>query len=145
MEPENYMRCISNLNNRTCCITDDKPIEPMTGVRIVNSVDGDGNPAGGSVRGVGISINWQNGPSKRVTRYEDKDGNECEDVHFLKNGAFVEDALIAAKKRLEFFQSSTFGCAANAAAIEAIEEALEALEHRRQNRIQRDVYGTHEK
>ena len=30
-----------------------------------NHLDGDGNPAGGSVNGIGLSITWQDGPLGR--------------------------------------------------------------------------------
>lgn len=100
-------------------------------INIENKSDSDGNPAGGSVRGLGISIDWQdgplgNGPSRK-----------------LPNGAFVEDVLWAVLQRLKFFQESKFKCRENSLAITKIEEALHWLDHRTQDRIARGVEGGH--
>ena len=54
-----------------------------------NDSDDDGNPAGGMVRGVGLFIQWQNGPLGR--------GDERREP----NGAFVETVIAAAKQRIE--------------------------------------------
>lgn len=90
-----------------------------------------GVPTGGEFSGVGIQINWQDGALKY-------DGT-CKP----QNGAFVEDVLIAAKTRLEFFQNSSFKCRENALAITKIEEALHWLEHRTKVRVERQVEGAH--
>lgn len=94
--------------------------------------DAQGNPAGGTTSGVGISISWQNGPLGRGADRK------------LPNGAFVEGVLLAARGRLEFFQGSKFASAYNAAAIDHIEKALECLDARTSDREGREVEGTHE-
>lgn len=101
---------------------------------IMNSVDANGNPGGGFFRGLGISIEWQNGPRKSEI------GGEL----MQPNGAFVEDAILAAKQRLEFFQNASFGkfaCRENALAITKLDEALHWLDHRTKDRKERGVEG----
>lgn len=98
---------------------------------IQNVSDLDGNPTGGTVEGVGLSIQWQNGP---LGNGEDRK---------KPNGAFVETVISAAIQRLEFFQDSKFKCRENALAITKLEEALHWLEHRTKKREERKVEGTH--
>lgn len=99
---------------------------------IQNVNDSNGNPTGGIVTGIGLSISWQNGPLGR--------GNERKDP----NGAFVETVISAAKQRLEFYQASKFACDENAQAIKGLEDALTALEARTKSREDRGVEGTHQ-
>jgi hypothetical protein len=76
--------------------------------------DDQGKPAGGTTRGLGISIDWQNGPLGRgVDR-------------ILPNGAFVEGVIAAAL------------------AITKLEEALHWCQHRTADRESREVEGTHQ-
>lgn len=96
-----------------------------------NRVDENGNPAGGFVKGNGLDIRWQNGPLGRGTDRS------------APNGAFVEDVLNAALRRLEGYQESKFKCRENALAITKVEEALHWLRSRTQNRELRQVEGTH--
>ncbi len=99
-----------------------------------NWLDASGNPAGGSVNAVGISINWQNGPLGR--------GEERQEP----NGAFVETVIAAAIQRLEFYQTASdgkFKCRENALAITKLEEALHWLNARTASREARNVEGTH--
>lgn len=96
-----------------------------------NFLDADGNPAGGDVTGVGISIAWQNGPLGRGAERE------------APNGAFVETVIAAAKQRIEFYQDGKFKCRENALAITKLEEALHWLHHRTAERERREVEGTH--
>lgn len=108
--------------------------ETMEQRSIMNGVDAAGNPCGGFFKGVGISIEWQNGPRKSEI------GGELMEP----NGAFVEDAIYAAKQRLEFFQaafSGKFACRENALAITKLDEALHWLEHRTKAREARGVEG----
>lgn len=92
----------------------------------------DGKPAGGSVRAVGLSVDWQSGPLGRgVERLE-------------PNGAFVETVIAAAKQRIEHYQSTEFKCRENALAITKLEEALHWLQHRTAERERRAVEGTHQ-
>lgn len=96
-----------------------------------HDTDATGAPAGGRTVGVGIIIDWQNGPLGR-------DGERKE-----PNGAFVEGVLAAALGRLQYYQSSKFNCRENALAITKIEEALHWLDSRTANREARKVEGTH--
>jgi hypothetical protein len=104
---------------------------------VKNSMDRDGNPAGGSVYlddGEGMYIDWQDGPLK-----DSETGERTE-----PNGAFVETVIDAALSRLEFYQRSKFACDYNQRAIEHLQKALEALEERTADRESRNVEGTHE-
>lgn len=101
-------------------------------IRVRNYTDDDGNPAGGYAHGPGMCIAWQDGPRRLP------DGS----LDFA-NGAFVEDALLAAKQRLEFFQDSKFKHEANERAISHIRAALDALEERTLDRAKRGTLGTH--
>jgi len=94
--------------------------------------DENGNPAGGMVGGVGLQINWQNGP---LGRGEDRKE---------PSGAFVETVIAAALQRIQYYQKSRFGCHENAMAITKLEEALHWLNARTQERENREVEGTHQ-
>lgn len=96
-----------------------------------NWVDDDGNPAGGVVKGVGIEIDWQDGP---LGRGEDRKE---------PNGAFVEGILEAAL--LEFYQESKFRCEENALAVAITHRkmVLSYLNERTNKREIRGVEGTH--
>lgn len=101
---------------------------------IQNDVDENGNPTGGYVSGVGLSITWQNGPLGR-----DADRKE-------PNGAFVETTISAAKQRLEFYETASNGRFAhekNAEAIFHLNNALRCCEERTREREARQVEGTH--
>lgn len=103
---------------------------------IQNIEDVIGNPAGGSVSGVGLQIDWQNGPLGRG------------DDRKAPNGAFVETVLSAALQRIEWYQTASggkFKCRENAIAITKIEEALLWLDKRTREREARQVEGTHTK
>lgn len=91
-----------------------------------------GNPAGGFVEGMGLRIDWQNGPLGRG------EGRKP------ANGAFVETVLAATKQRIEYYQDSPFKCDDNQCAIEAIEKALAYLNNRTKAREAREVEGTHQ-
>lgn len=97
----------------------------------VNNLD-DGKPAGGSVVGTGLKIDWQNGPLGR-----DADRKE-------PNGAFVETVIAAALQRLEHYQTTKFKCRENAIAITKLEESLLWLNSRTQRRESQAIEGTHE-
>lgn len=94
--------------------------------------DENGNPAGGTTFGRGFAIGWQNGPLGRG------------DERIEPNGAFVEDIILAAKDRLEYYQESKFACLYNNNAIIHLENALNSLKARTQDRESRDAEGTHE-
>lgn len=94
--------------------------------------DKNGNPAGGTTYGVGFAIGWQRGPLS-------VDGKRKE-----PNGAFVEDVILAAIDRLEFYQDSKFCCESNAAALRHLAKAVQELNNRTANRLKRGVEGTHE-
>lgn len=98
----------------------------------VNNLDDSGNPTGGFVNGMGLTIRWQNGPLGRgADRVE-------------PNGAFVETVIAAAKQRIEHYQESKFNCVENAQAIEHLNQALAVLNSRTNRREQQFVEGTHE-
>jgi len=95
-----------------------------------NYEDENGNPAGGYAHGVGMTIAWQDGPRAKIGG-----------VLGPATGAFVEDALVAAKQRLQFFQDSKYAHPANAAAIVLIDQAIGALHERATERASRGVLG----
>ena len=92
-----------------------------------NTVDEQGNPAGGNYKAIGIDINWQNGPLGQGTA-----------------GAYVENVIEAAIKRIEFYQASKFKCRENAIALTQLETALLWLGKRTSDREERNIEGTHE-
>ncbi len=98
-----------------------------------NSVGVDGNPTSGYAHGVGMCIAWQDGP-----RGKNPDGTLGP-----ATGAFVEDALVAAKQRLEFFQRSKYACEENQSAIDSIAFAIDHLARRAGKRAERGVLGQH--
>lgn len=100
-------------------------------IEVVNTTDNNGNTTGGSVRGVGIEIDWQDGPLRRG------------DDRVKPNGAFVEGVIEAAIQRLEFFQDGKFRCRENALAITKLEEAMMWLAERTREREERQVEGTY--
>lgn len=106
----------------------------MQKIESLNTTDENGNPTGGSVKGVGIKIEWQNGPLGRGAERQEP------------NGAFVEGVIAAALQRIEWYQTASggkFKCRENALAITKLEEALHWLEHRTRAREARAVEGTH--
>lgn len=97
-----------------------------------NRLDADGNPAGGTVSGVGLQIDWQDGPLGR-----DAD-------RLVPNGAFVETVIAAALQRIEHYNETQFRCRENSLAITHLEEALHWLQARTAKREARGVEGTHQ-
>ena len=93
--------------------------------------DSEGRPAGGTTYGQGFAIGWQNGPLA-------VDGMRAE-----PNGAFVEDIIAAAIGRIKFYQTSSFVCQENFAALGYLLLAAQALDDRTKNRTARGVEGTH--
>lgn len=101
-------------------------------IQCENWVDSDGNPAGGVVSSVGMTISWQNGPLGRG------------ESRRPPNGAFVEDVIQAAIARLDFYQESKFNCRENADAIIYLTRALDKLRSRTSRRESQGTEGTHE-
>lgn len=97
---------------------------------VTNVEDAAARPAGGGAVSVGWHIQWQDGPVNR-------------DAGEKPNGAFVEDVLEACRRRLEFYEGGPFACPENAAAIDKVTEAIEALVERRRDRKARGVQGRH--
>lgn len=97
-----------------------------------NFLNSSGNPAGGFVQGVGMFINWQDRPLGK----DENTGRLAP-----ANGAFIEDALVAARQRLAFFHSGKYAHDANAEAIRHIDCAIEVLERRASERRERGVLG----
>jgi hypothetical protein len=95
--------------------------------------DENGNPTGGLTTGIGLNIQWQDGPLGR--------GPE----RLGPNGAQIEEVLQAAIGRLQHFQASKFSCRENAVALTHMETALLWLQKRTADREARGVEGTHEK
>lgn len=106
-------------------------MEPVK-LRIRNWVDENGNPAGGSVVGMGLSIQWQDGPCGLVN------GKLVDPT-----GVFVEDVIIAAMARLRFYQEGKFPCSENDEALVHLSLALSALEARTARRTAAGIEGTH--
>ena len=102
-------------------------------LRVENVTDENSNPTGGKVRGVGLQIDWQDGPLGRGTEKKEADG------------AFVEDVILAAIQRLRFYQAGKFGCRENACALTKLEESLMWMQRRHDEREARQVQGLHEK
>jgi len=94
----------------------------------INNYDSSGNPAGGTVTDLGISIRWQDGPVKDN----------------LPNGAQIVDVLKAAEQRLVFFQNSQFACLENERALVYIRQAIGHQNARTRDRTKRGVEGTHQ-
>ncbi|HYA67865.1 MAG TPA: hypothetical protein VED63_03940 [Acidimicrobiales bacterium] len=89
--------------------------------------DEDNRPAGGYARGVGINIQWQNGPLVHHGRPH------------APNGALVEDVIAAVIGRIEFYQRSRSHCIENAVALGHLRAAVEVLEERTRARADRGV------
>ena len=97
----------------------------------VNHSDENGDPTGGSVKSVGLSIEWQNGPLGRGVDRQ------------TPNGAFVETVIAAALQRIQYYNDTKFRCRENSLAITHLEEALHWLQARTAAREARQVEGTH--
>lgn len=89
--------------------------------------DEHGNPAGGVSTGVGYTISWQNGPLG----------------HNPRNGAFLEEVLVALQERLSFFQEGRFPCPENEQALAHLKAASEAMAARKERRTLAGVQGLH--
>ena len=98
----------------------------------INNTDENGNPTGGSAKGVGLDIQWQDGP---LGRGEDRQE---------PNGAFVETVIAVAEQRIQFYQDNGFACDENARAIEHLQFALKCLNARTARREREGTEGTHE-
>lgn len=93
--------------------------------------DANGAPSGGATYGRGFAISWQNGPLGR--------GDDRKEP----NGAFVEDVIMAAIDRIDYYQRSPFRSDYNGRARYHLARALAALNERTADREKRDVEGTH--
>lgn len=93
--------------------------------------DANGNPGGGTSSGRGFTISWQNGPLGRGESRREP------------NGAFVEDIIDAALRRIEYYQGSKFNCYENAEAMAHLQEALKVLDSRTRKREKEGTEGTH--
>ena len=103
----------------------------MQDVECNNETDENGNPKGGTVRGVGLFVDWQNGPLV-------KDGERVK-----PNRAFVETLLEVVSQRIQYYQSLRFKCEENDGALEAIHDALSFLRNRTHRRTEEGTEGTH--
>jgi len=100
-------------------------------IKAENRLDENGNPAGGYVDGIGLTIKWQDGP---LGRGEDRKA---------PNGAFVETVIQAVIQRIEHYNSTKFKCRENSIAITKLEEAKMWLNSRTQRREKEGTEGTH--
>ena len=91
--------------------------------------DAEGNPAGGVTYGIGFGIVWQNGPLNGPGGH--------------RNGAFVEDLLVAVIDRIGFYQETRFACEENEEALDRLYAAQSALKRRTARRIAEGTEGTH--
>lgn len=113
-------------------------------IKIRNSLDGNGKPAGGSAH---VNLEIDSGHNSLtfqscVVNVEFQDGPILEAKG--RNGAFVEDLLYIAKTRIEFYNRAGFACDENHLAINAIDAAMAALQSRTQRRIAAGTEGTHQ-
>jgi hypothetical protein len=109
-------------------------------IECLNTCNQEGNPSGGQVRGVGLNIDWQDGPLGW-----DYDKNTYPEA-VAPNGAFTEDVVLALIDRLEFFQTAAegkFRCRENAVIITKLEECLMWMQKRHDTRVNRKVQGEH--
>ena len=109
-------------------MTDKRQIQGPGGhITAQNRMDETGAVAGGDVMGNGIAITWQDGPVP-------EDGEP--------NGAFVEDVILAAAARLEYYQGSRQACDENERSLEHLRAALEWQDRRTGRRREQNVEGT---
>lgn len=108
--------------------------QPFETSNFSDVVNGKEVPAGGFVQGIGLRIDWQNGPLGRVGT----------DERIEPNGAFVETVLEAVLQRIEYYDSVGFGCYENDQAVYLIKSALANLNSRTKRRVAQNVEGTHE-
>lgn len=99
-----------------------------------NRLDAQGRPAGGYVEGVGLRIDWQDGPLRE----------QGTDEPAAPNGAFVETVIAAALQRIEHYNEGQFRCRENSLAITKLEEALHWLNARTARRVAAGTEGTHQ-
>ena len=92
--------------------------------------DSDGLPNGGVSEARGLLINWQTGPLGQGSQRK------------APNGARVEAVIMAAKSRLEFYQSTDLRCDETSRAIKHLMEALDDLHDRTDKRFAAGVKGT---
>ena len=100
-------------------------------IRSRNYTDADGNPSSGYATGPGLSVIFQDGPRGKLP-----DGTLAP-----ANAAFVEDLLVAAYQRLQFFQESKYKHDDNGKAMNLIAQAINALGNRAKERAARGVLG----
>lgn len=111
-------------------VADPNWLAPPGNFQVRNSVDEAGNPAGGKVYGIGININWQDGPLGR--------GEERQ----APNGAFIEDVIKACIYRMQFYQDSKFACKENETTLFHLRQALISQGLRTQRRETEGTEGT---
>ena len=97
------------------------------GARFENTVNEDGFVSGGFYQDIGIDITWQKGPM---------------DVE--RNGATMEDVILAILVRLEAFQNTGLKCAENDEAMDHLRKAKAAFDRRTAARREQDVEGKYE-
>lgn len=112
-------------------------------IKIRNCLDANGKPAGGSavvsLRHGGES---ELGYTASVVNVEFQDGPIIDAGG--RNGAFVEDLLYIAQKRIEFYNAAGFRCDENDTALSHIAQAIAAMESRTARRKEAGTEGTHQ-
>lgn len=81
---------------------------------------------GGVSTGIGFTIAWQRGPLNENGR----------------NGAFLLEVLDSCRGQLEYFQETFLPCEENETALHHLNEAIKALESRRNKRKADGTLGT---
>ncbi len=95
-----------------------------------------GLPLGGFAKATGINIQFQPGPLRESKGILTKE----------PEGAFVETLISIVIDRLQYYQdvnNKRFRCRENSLAITHLQDALHWLNHRTEERIAREVEGTH--
>lgn len=100
--------------------------------------DEEGNPTGGWSD---LLLMQPDGRVRQVLLIEYQDGIVGDDG---QTGAFVEDVIEAAVKRLTFFEESKFACVENRVALTHLREALASLDERTAKRTKAGIENTYE-
>ena len=101
--------------------------DPRTNIVSSPTFNEEGFVTGGKTTGIGIEINWQDGPL-------DPNG---------QNGAFVEGVIEAAIHRLKAYQETGLNNPYNTVAMDYLEQAKNMLDGRRKDREERGVQSTY--
>jgi hypothetical protein len=107
-------------------------------ITIRNQLDENGKPAGGTA-----FVNIPFGQGHSIVARADFQEGPIKDAKG-RNGAFVEDLIYIAQKRIEFYNAAGFACEENHEALRGLKIAMDALQARTARRTAQGVEGTHE-